>query len=293
MTVVKVETRPPVDLPVPSELVNPGMTVWDAGWSADRTYLALVTGIDKEDRWKATFSVYRVSAGKTEQLINQPGTLAISFSDPDLMFKDINGDKRPDFVYTTSTLGNCWSCTQRVVLLGNGSGGFDPARVAKQTPPVALVPSSVVDINNDGVFEWVMFDPRWELAAGFCHACSPGSWYVYAWNSTEYADASSRFAAYLDTRRKELQQVNRKTTDPATNDPIPPAASAPCSDKEEYLSALIGRYMDYADTQRTADAQRLASQMRSYDFGPLAAKRDYVVSVLPAPTTQIYRGGGC
>jgi hypothetical protein len=79
--------------------------------------------------------------------------------------------------------------------------------------------------------------------------------------------------------------------DAKTLEPIAPPANAPCRDRDEYMSDLISRYLDYAYTDRAPDAARLLDQMRSFNFGDLAAKRDFIVATLTGQATTPYKAG--
>jgi hypothetical protein len=136
----------------------------------------------------------------------------------------------------------------------------------------------------------MMLDATWELRE-FCHACSPASWLIYAWNGREYADASPKFIATLDKQREMILSTRKAAYDPKTLDPVPPATSVSCSDQAAYLSSLISRYLDYVHTERASDAARVLGQMRSYNFGDLARKRDFIVATLTSEPTTPYKAG--
>jgi hypothetical protein len=273
--------------PTPAEAIPPGQVAGDVAWSPDRTYVAVATS--KADApWVATLSIYQYAANRVSKVYTGAEDGRIAFA-RELAFHDINGDGQPDLVYSVANGGNCWACGASKALLGTVQNTFSQA-VFKKAAMAAAIASKAIDANNDGIYEWLMLDASWELRE-FCHPCSPGSWLVYAWDGSQYADASPRYASIVDTQRKTIASQRSSKFDARTLDPIAPAANSSCRDRDEYLSDLISRYLDFMYTERAADAARLLGQMRSFNFEDLTAKRDFVVATLTGQATRPYKAG--
>jgi hypothetical protein len=120
-------------------------------------------------------------------------------------------------------------------------------------------------LNGDGVYEWTAIDASWEQSL-FCHGCSPASESVLAWNGTEYVDASTRFGDAIVATR----------SDP----PDPPAGSA-CIMQDQFLSDLVGRYLDYWNAGRGSSAAAIRDRIRAFPFdAKLVGKRDAILAAL-------------
>jgi hypothetical protein len=280
-------SREASNAPIPADAIPAGQVAGDVAWSPDRTYVAVATS--KPDvPWQATLSIYQYAANRVSKVYTGAEDGRIAFV-RDLAFKDINGDKQPDLVYSVANGGNCWACGASKALLGTGQNAFSQA-VFKKAALAAAIPSKPIDANNDGVYEWLMLDASWELRE-FCHACSPASWLVYAWDGNQYADASPKYASVIDNQRKTIASQRSSKFDAKTLDPVAPSANASCRERDEYLADMISRYLDYAYTERAADAARLLDEMRSYNFGDLAVKRDFIVASLTGQAPKPYKAG--
>jgi hypothetical protein len=124
----------------------------------------------------------------------------IDFLTPTAMF-DVNGDGRLEVGVWNWSGCNDISCS--VLHLYRAAHG-SVEEVPVTLPLTGLgadnaTPSGLSDIDGDGVQEIVAADTQWVLH-GFCHACSPYSAYVLAWDGSEYSNASrdSRFQSFFD-----------------------------------------------------------------------------------------------
>jgi len=64
-------------------------------------------------------------------------------------------------------------------------------------------------------------------------------------------------------------------------DPAPPSPDASRDAKDKYLSDSVGRYLDYWNSGRRTEADRILQALREYQsFGELSAKRDWIVAAL-------------
>lgn len=101
--------------------------------------------------------------------------------------KDINSDGQKDIIVSTDSGGNCFCC------------GKTEIYNIKNDKLIRLFASKfgcikdILDLNNDGNDEVMLFDDRFEFYDGLCHGCSPGLVYVYEWKRDKYINVSSQY----------------------------------------------------------------------------------------------------
>lgn len=253
---------PAAPVTAPAGAVPAGWRILQSVASPDGTTFAVVTDSTIAYGAADQLSVYQVRDGH----LVERWRVVNAFIDLDtaLTFHDINGDGHPEVVYNSANGSNGWTTggTFAATVMPDGT----VQDVHFSLPIAKSAPGKPVDLNGDGVYEWTAVDASWELQQAFCHACSPSSEFILAWNGTEYADASAKFGAAIIATR---------------SDPAPPPPSAPCQTQDDYLSAMVGRYLDYWNAGRKADAVRIEDQMRAFPLDPgLVAKRDAIVQAL-------------
>jgi len=254
-------------LSVPAGVIPAGWTVAQAAWSPDGERVAVVTASGLS--FMGQLSLYSLEGGGLRELWRAVN--AFLSLDEELAFKDVNGDGSPDLVYTTSSGGNAW--TGSPTLAVSLPGGDAVREITFRLPIEQSAPGQPRDLDGDGVYEWMAVDASWELQ-GFCHACSPASYFVLAWNGREYVDATERYAEAVD-----LYQGGGSPR----ADPVPPAGGAACREHDEYLAAAVSRFLDYWDSARRDDASRILAELSAYAPPPgLVAKRDWIAGTLAA-----------
>jgi hypothetical protein len=245
---------------VPAGAVPAGWGVTDVAWSPDGRHVAIAT-TSNASYLDSQLSVYSVDGDVLrERWRTQNVAVRI---DEELRFVDVNGDATLDIVYTSS-FGNgwLWSPTLAVSIESDGS----PVDVPFEMPIERSSPSSPEDLNGDGVYEWWSVDASWELE-GFCHACSPSSLFVLAWDGAQYVDATPRFAPDLFERRQST--------------PVRQELPETCEAQDGYLSELISLFLTAYNADSGVDYAPILSQLRELDVDPrLRAKRDQIVETL-------------
>jgi hypothetical protein len=258
---------PGPSLTVPAGTVPTGWTVRQAVWSSNHEYLAVVTD-GYLNPWPVNqLSIYDMKQRRFRELWREVN-FYVSV-DEALSFRDINGDGTLDVVYQTSDGSNGWTLSPTLALTLKEQGIAED--LVFSLPIEASSPSSPVDLNGDGIYEWVAVDASWE-AICFCHACSPASIFVLAWDGHEYIDATDRYAEAVDENRLKWS---------GQLDPVPPSSDASRDANDKYLSESVGRYLDYWNSGRSTDADRILQALREYQsFGELSAKRDWIAAAL-------------
>jgi hypothetical protein len=267
------ESPPPgVTVEVPAGAVPAGWTVSQAVWSPDREYVAVVTSnwqVTSDWQWlqgnASQLSIYSLRGGRLRELWREVNTFVVI--DEELAFKDINGDGNAEIVYGTTTGGNgfTWHPVLAATLTGDGS----VQDVAFQLPILDSAPEEPIDVEGDGVYEWLAIDASWELKVEcFGHADSPGSWFVLAWDGQQYVDATKRYPQAVDAQHAKVAGIGLEELDP-----VP--------EKGAFLSQSVSRFLDYFNSGRSDDANRILNRLRGYtSFGNLSATRDWIVRSL-------------
>jgi hypothetical protein len=253
---------------VPAGAVPAGWMVTGAKTSPDGRYVAVTTQ-PLANAFGGQFSVYRIDGDRLQEEFRGANEY-MSLHDvrtlpagEDLVFTDVNGDGAPDIVYSDSFGGTGWLNHSTRAVTINDDGSVRPIEFELPIPQSS--PSGPEDIDGDGVYEWWAIDASWELA-GFCHACSPASQFVLAWNGEKYADASARFADAIIERSRWEASAELPVT---------------CGEQDAYLATLISRFLDRHNAAHTADAAGVLSQIRALSLDPqLEAKRAQIVETL-------------
>jgi hypothetical protein len=119
----------------------------------------------------------------------------------------MNADGLMELPYRVDQGGNCWTCSQMQVLQLHTD---DSLVNLTELVPVedelgeSFVLGTVMDVDYDGVQEWLVFDARFEFAFNLCHACSPTAHRVYAWDGETYRNASAQFSDYYQEQIDNL-----------------------------------------------------------------------------------------
>jgi hypothetical protein len=218
-------------------------------------------------------SIYSLRGGRLRELWREVNEFVVI--DEELAFRDINGDGNAEIVYGTTTGCNGFSCQPVLAATLTGDGSVQD--VAFQLPILDSAPEEPIDVEGDGVYEWLAIDASWELGP-FGHADSPGSTFVLAWDGHQYVDATERYPQVVDNARLEVLSQSGGSTQ---LDPQPPPAGASCREKLFYLSNSVARYLDYFNSRRQDEANRILEELRQYpSFGGLSPARDRVVKTL-------------
>ena len=256
-------------LTVPAGAIPVGWKVSEALWSPDHQHVAVLSfgGLKQRDVTPVRqLSVYSLGGGRMREIWREVNAW-VEIND-ELAFHDINGDGALEIVYTTG-FGNAWTGSPALAMTLTKDGEAND--LTYRLPIEASAPSDPVDLNGDGIYEWVAVDASWE-AICFCHACSPASIFVLAWDGHEYVDATDRYAEAVDENRLKWS---------GQLDPGPPSPDASRDAKDKYLSESVGRYLDYWNSGRSTDADRILQALHGYQsFGELSAKRDWIVAAL-------------
>lgn len=167
---------------------------------------------------------------------------------------DINGDGRLELPYLVENGGNCYICAQiRVLQLRPDDSVVDLTRAV---PPEDTLGAghygfgvrSLVDVNGDGLWEWVVLDARWEFRFDLPHVASPGSLRVYTWDGQVYRNASAQFPEYYRRRLEEGTADIRAMAE--SDEPV-----------SEYLaSSLISLLLDYENAGRGQEGWAIFKQ---------------------------------
>jgi len=142
------------------------------------------------------------------------------------VLRDIQGDAVNELVVAQYASGNCWECYRLRAFAGKDHRVYEvPVRLPAtgllgsdyNGDGTSAVPRRLADIDGDGLMEVLALDASWELN-GFCHACSPGAWFILAWNGAEYVDASreARFQPWFD---QQIAAVEERLTGAQSDEP--------------------------------------------------------------------------
>ena len=120
---------------------------------------------------------------------------------------DMNADGLMEFPYRLDQGGNCWACAQMQVIqlrADDSVANLTDAVPEEDRLGESFVLGTVMDVDGDGVQEWLVYDVRFEFAFGLCHACSPIAHRVYAWDGETYRNASAQYADYYQGQIDDL-----------------------------------------------------------------------------------------
>lgn len=109
---------------------------------------------------------------------------------------DINGDGLKEFIFKSSSGGNCWSCNPvEIYQVKDHKGALIAAG------PI----QSIEDLNNDRAAELLVADARWAVYNDLPNAAAPSATIVYAWQNGRYVYASRDFPAYYKGEIERLR----------------------------------------------------------------------------------------
>lgn len=115
-----------------------------------------------------------------------------------LNFKDIDNDGIKDIVVTTSSSGNCFCCEKIEIY------NIKNEKLTKLFKNKFGCISDIVDLDNDDIYEIILFDDRFEFYDDLCHACSPAVEYIYQKKEQRYINSSVQFLNFYDKKIKHL-----------------------------------------------------------------------------------------
>lgn len=116
---------------------------------------------------------------------------------------DVNGDGLKEIVVNSADGGNCQACSE-ILIFQVKNGRAD--RISEFSPDW-VIPKRLDDLNNDGVYELICSDSRWDMYEGVTHDRSPDIMIIYAWKVDRYRYASREFSSVY---RVEIDQAHRK-----------------------------------------------------------------------------------
>ncbi|MEA3338261.1 MAG: hypothetical protein U9R25_20420 [Chloroflexota bacterium] len=130
-----------------------------------------------------------------------------------LGWQDINNDGLLELPVWAANGGFCWACTRVYILqLIPGADGSAQIREITGAVPflhlltVPIIPKWLNDLDGDGLPEIELLDGRFEFAFGLDRESSPGLYRIYAWNGTDYGDASLRYPGYFEFQISQARQ---------------------------------------------------------------------------------------
>jgi hypothetical protein len=136
----------------------------------------------------ARLAVYRLDGGfRPVELLRRDAGWYVDLN-RDLSGRDLRGDGSATLVVSNHTAGNCWACGW-VELYDLDGGVVRPVPLAL---PAGWSPVAVRDLDGEGRYEIVAVDYRFE-SLFWCHACSPSSSPVLAWDGAAYVPAAASF----------------------------------------------------------------------------------------------------
>lgn len=107
-------------------------------------------------------------------------------------FKDINHDGIKDIIVFTASGGNCFCCEKIEIY------NIKDDRLIKAFKNRFGCINNIIDLDNDGIYEIILFDDRFEFLDDLCRACSPSVEYVYQWKGKKYINTSVQFPNFYD-----------------------------------------------------------------------------------------------
>lgn len=189
---------------------------------------------------------------------------------------DMNADGLMEFPYIVDQGGNCWACAQMQVLqLQADESVVNLTDTVPEEDRLGefLVLGTTMDVDGDGVQEWLVYDVSFEFAFGLCHACSPIAHRVYAWDGAVYRNASARFTDYYQSQIDDLTaevEAMRQSQEPWSGYELGPMVSLLLTYQnagrgEEGL-ALFEEYSDPAQYSDRLTEEQLQSLNEARDF---------------------------
>lgn len=141
-------------------------------------------------------------------------------------FLDINKDGLKEFVIHGYYGGNSISSeVKKIFQLNNGK--FNELNLDGVSYESRYVLSSILDIDDDGLYEAVVIDTDWEISSCTDHSSGPLRYMIYSWNGEKYVENSKEFPQYYD------QNINRDI-------------DKECSNKKEFcFGPALGKYFAY------------------------------------------------
>lgn len=122
--------------------------------------------------------------------------------------KDLNSDGLNDVVFHIWRGGHCFDSVWIEMYTVQGHEVV-PIEIRS---PAGSVPIDLLDIDDNGMWEVIAFDTRWESHIGKyqvnwgCHWCAPTPKLVLKWDGTRYVEASSEFPQYYERVVAELER---------------------------------------------------------------------------------------
>ena len=116
---------------------------------------------------------------------------------------DINGDGTREIVIWKGCGGTAWSCQQIGVYQISGN------RLINLTESItgSLVPSSLVDVDQDGSLEIIAMETRWETYEHLPHPVAPAVEEIFAWSNGSYRRASKEYPDYYQKKINHIKSL--------------------------------------------------------------------------------------
>ena len=149
--------------------------------------------------------VYELKDGKLSDIYNTSEWVldfGNNLNGDSVTVADINKDGLKGFVITSSTGGNCWTCSYLRIFQVKDHRVID----LSADFPDAQVIIGLRDLIGNGLEELLVLDAQWEFYMDLCHACSPSVNLVFKWEKDKYLDRSGEFPSYYDEEIKRLEQ---------------------------------------------------------------------------------------
>ncbi|MCH7803425.1 MAG: hypothetical protein IH937_05030 [Acidobacteria bacterium] len=116
---------------------------------------------------------------------------------------DINGDGTREIVIWKGCGSTAWSCQQIGVYQISGN------RLINLTESItgSLVPSSLVDVDQDGSLEIIAMETRWETYEHLPHPVAPAVEEIFAWSNGSYRRASKEYPDYYQKKINHIKSL--------------------------------------------------------------------------------------
>ncbi len=116
---------------------------------------------------------------------------------------DINGDGSREIVIWKGCGGTAWSCQQI------GVYQIRENRLINLSEPItgSLLPSSLVDLDQDGSLEIIAIETRWETYEHLPHPVAPSVEEIFAWSNGSYRRASKEYPDYYQKKINHIESL--------------------------------------------------------------------------------------
>ena len=114
---------------------------------------------------------------------------------------DINGDGSREIVIWKGCGGTAWLCQQIGVYQIRGN------RLINLSEPItgSLFPASLVDVDDDGSWEIIAIETRWETYEHLPHPVAPSVEEIFSWSEGSYRQATTKYPDYYQERISQIE----------------------------------------------------------------------------------------